>query len=235
MTNAMHSVLIVEDDEALQSILRLLFEANGYRVLVAATAQGGLHDARLHNPDVAVVDLGLPDRDGIDVIKGIRAWSAMPILVLSARTAERQRLDAFDGGADDYVLKPFSAPELMARVRAVSRRHVRGDLPNAILRMGEVSVNLSDRVTSRRDGKPVRLTPLEYRILAVLARQPERIVTQAKLIKEVWGPERQDPGSLRVFIASLRKKLEADPSQPKHILTELSVGYRLILDPPPQE
>jgi two-component system KDP operon response regulator KdpE len=230
MTEAMHLVLVIEDDPALQSVLRTLFEANGYRVVAASIATGGIHDARLYNPDVVIVDLGLPDRDGIEVIKGIRTWSAMPIVVLSARTVEAQRLLAFESGADDYVVKPFSAPELLARVRAVSRRHVRGYLPMAILRLGGISVDLSCRVARRADGREVRLTPLEHRILAVLARHPETIVTHSSLLKEVWGPNRDDSGSLRVYIGSLRRKLERDPSRPKHIMTELGLGYRLLLD-----
>jgi two-component system, OmpR family, KDP operon response regulator KdpE len=229
MTEAMHQVLIVEDDPALQSVLRTFFEANGYRVVAATVALGGIRDARLYNPDVVIVDLGLPDHDGIEVIKGIRTWSAMPIVVLSARTLEAQRLLAFDSGADDYVVKPFSAPELLARVRAVSRRHVRGYLPMAILRLGAVSVDLTARMARRADGHEVRLTPLEYRILAVLARHAQSIVTQATLLKDVWGPSRNDSGSLRVYIGSLRRKLEADPSRPKHIITELGLGYRLSI------
>jgi two-component system, OmpR family, KDP operon response regulator KdpE len=230
MTEAMHQVLIVEDDPALQSVLRTFFEANGYRVVAAAIAVGGIRDARLYNPDVVIVDLGLPDRDGIEVIKGIRTWSAMPIVVLSARTIEAQRLLAFESGADDYVVKPFSAPELLARVRAVSRRHVRGYLPMAILRLSGISVDLTARMARRADGLEIRLTPLEYRILAVLARHPESIVTQATILKDVWGPNRDDSGSLRVYIGSLRRKLEADPGRPKHIITELGLGYRLLLD-----
>ncbi len=230
MTEAMHLVLIVEDDPALQSVLRTLFEANGYRVVASAIATGGIRDARLYNPDVVIVDLGLPDRDGIDVIKGIRTWSAMPIVVLSARTVEAQRLLAFESGADDYVVKPFSAPELLARVRAVSRRHVRGYLPMAILRLGGISVDLTGRVARRADGSEIRLTPLEHKILAVLARHPETIVTHSTLLKDVWGPNRDDSGSLRVYIGSLRRKLEQDPSRPKHIITELGLGYRLLLD-----
>jgi len=230
MTEAMHQVLVIEDDPALQSVLRTFFEANGYRVVSAAMACGGIHDARLYNPDVVVVDLGLPDRDGIEVIKGIRTWSAMPIVVLSARTIESQRLLALDSGADDFVVKPFSAPELLARVRAVSRRHVRGLLPMAILRLGGISVDLSARMARRADGDEVRLTPLEYKILAVLARQPESIVSQSTLLKEVWGPDREDSGSLRVYIASLRRKLEVNPTRPKHLITELGLGYRLLLD-----
>jgi two-component system KDP operon response regulator KdpE len=174
------------------------------------------------------VDLGLPDRDGIEVIKGIRTWSAMPILVLSARTVEAQRLSAFDSGADDFVIKPFSAPELLARVRAILRRHVRGHMPMAILRLGGISVDLTARTAHRPDGDFVRLTPLEYKILSVLARNPEGIVTQSTLLKDVWGPDRHDSTLLRVYIASLRRKLELDPGQPKHIITELGVGYRLL-------
>jgi two-component system KDP operon response regulator KdpE len=230
MTDAMHQVLIVEDDPALQSVLRTFFEANGYRVVAAGIAMGGIRDARLYNPDVVIVDLSLPDRDGIEVIRGIRTWSAMPIVVLSARTVEAQRLLAFDSGADDYVVKPFSAPELLARVRAVSRRHVRGLLPMAILRLGGHSVDLTARMARRDDGEEVRLTPLEYKILTVLARQPGSIVTQETLLKDVWGPQRADSGSLRVYIASLRRKLEMDPSRPRHIITELGLGYRLLVD-----
>jgi len=230
MTDAMHQVLIVEDDPALQSVLRTFFEANGYRVVAAGIAMGGIRDARLYNPDVVIVDLGLPDRDGIEVIRGIRTWSAMPIVVLSARTVEAQRLLAFDSGADDYVVKPFSAPELLARVRAVSRRHVRGLLPMAILRLGGHSVDLTARMARRDDGEEVRLTPLEYKILTVLARQPGSIVTQETLLKDVWGPQRDDSGSLRVYIASLRRKLEMDPSRPRRIITELGLGYRLLVD-----
>ncbi len=230
MTEAMHQVLIVEDDPALQSVLRTFFEANGYRVVAADIALGGIRDARLHNPDVAIVDLGLPDRDGIEVIQGIRTWSAMPIVVLSARTVEAQRLAAFDSGADDYVVKPFSSPELLARVRAVLRRHVRGHFPKAILRLGDISVDLSARLARRADGSQVRLTPLEYKILAVLARNSEGIVTQATLLNDVWGPNRDDSGSLRVYVGSLRRKLEVDPTRPKHIITELGLGYRLMVD-----
>jgi two-component system KDP operon response regulator KdpE len=233
MTDAMHVILVVEDDQAIQNILRMLFEANGFRVVVAGTAARGEHDARLHRPDIVLVDLGLPDRDGINVIKGIRQWSPVPIIVLSARSAEPQRLAAFEHGADDYVMKPFSAPELLARVRAIVRRHVRGALPMGVLELGEVIVDLGRRVVRSRDGREVRLTPLEHRILETLARHGERIVTSAALIKEVWGPDRDDTRALRVYIGSLRKKLEVDPGRPKYILTELGVGYRLVIDPDP--
>jgi two-component system KDP operon response regulator KdpE len=226
----MHLVLIFEDDQAIQNVLRMLFEANGFRVVLADTAARGEQDARQHRPDVVIVDLGLPDRDGLKVISAIRAWSAVPIIVLTARTAEAERLAAFENGADDYVVKPFSAPELLARVRAAVRRHVRGELPMGVLELGDVSIDLGRRVAHRRDGGDIRLTPLEHRILETLARHRDRIVTHAALIKEVWGPQRDDSRALRVYIGSLRRKLEVDPGNPRHILTELGVGYRLVID-----
>ncbi len=230
MTEAMHLVLVVEDDKAIQNILSMLFEAQSFRVVVADTAARGAQDARLHRPDVVLVDLGLPDGDGVEVILAIREWSAMPILVLTARTDEAQRLAAFENGADDYVVKPFSALELLARVRALLRRHVRGDLPMGMLELGDVSIDLSRRIVHRRDGRELRLTPLEHRILESLTRHADRIVTHATLIKEVWGPNRDDSRALRVYIGSLRRKLEIDPSRPEHILTESGIGYRLVID-----
>lgn len=230
MTEAMHAVLIVEDDPALQTVLRTLFEANGFRAVMAGTAAAGVHDAKLHRPDVLLVDLGLPDRDGIEVIQAVRQWSPVPLLVLTARTAESQRLKAFEAGADDYVIKPFSAPELMARVRALLRRHARGDSPMGLLKLGEVTVDLARRVAHRRDGEEVRLTPLEHKILEMLARHREGIVTHAMLLNEVWGPGRDDSRALRVYIGSLRRKLEAVPNHPKYIVTELGLGYRLVLE-----
>lgn len=230
MTEAMHLVLIFEDDEGMQSILRMLFEANGFRVVIAATAARGEQDARLYRPDVVVVDLGLPDRDGLNVIAAIRAWSSVPIVVLTGQTAEAQRLAAFELGADDYVMKPFSAPELLARVRAIGRRHVRGNLPMGVLDLGEISVDMTRRVARRNDGREVRLTPLEHRVLETLARSGGRIVTHATLIREVWGPHRQDSRALRVYIGSLRRKLEVDPGRPHYIRTELGVGYRLAVN-----
>src|ERR1700737_748375 len=183
MTEAMHLILIFEDDKAIQNVLRMLFEANGFRVVIADTAARGEHDARLHRPDVVVVDLGLPDGDGLNVITAIRAWSPVPIIVLTPRTAEAQRLAAFENGADDYVMKPFSAPELLARVRAIVRRHVRGELPMAVLQLGDISVDLSRRVASSREGREVRLTPLEPRILETLPRPGEHILTYAPRLK----------------------------------------------------
>jgi two-component system, OmpR family, KDP operon response regulator KdpE len=230
MTLAMHVILVVEDDSGIQNILRMLFEANGFRVVIEKTAKAGQQAARVHRPDAMIVDLGLPDGDGITVIQEVRVWSAVPVIVLSARTAEEQRLAAFEAGADDYVIKPFSAPELLARVRAGLRRHVRGELPQGKLELNGVSVDLSLRTARRTNGVAVRLTPLEHRMLETLMRHADRVVTHKALMREVWGPHREDSRSLRVYIGSLRRKLEDDPSRPQHIVTEPGVGYRLVVD-----
>jgi two-component system, OmpR family, KDP operon response regulator KdpE len=227
----MHVALIIEDDLALQSVLTTLFEANGFRVVITDTAAAGVQGARQHKPDIMLVDLGLPDGDGLEVITDVRTWSVVPIVVLTARTEEAQRLMAFEKGADDYVIKPFSAPELLARVRALLRRHVQGRQPMAILRLGPVEVDMGYRVARDGTGRELRLTPIEHRILEVLVRHAERIVTVAVLLKEVWGPERDDSRGLRVYIGNLRKKLEAEPDKPRHILTEVGLGYRLVIDP----
>jgi two-component system, OmpR family, KDP operon response regulator KdpE len=229
----MHQVLIIEDEPAIRTVLRVLLEAQGYRCVEADTALRAEIEARSHKPDLLLIDLGLPDADGLKVIRRVRAWSQVPIVVLSARTQEEQKIAALDAGADDYVTKPFSSPELLARLRAALRREVRGAAPAALLHLGALRVDLARRETHGPAGE-VHLTPLEYRVLACLARHLGSIVMQRQLIREVWGPERQDDSrSLRVCIKNLRAKLEPDPRQPRYLVTETGLGYRLRADEEP--
>ncbi len=230
MTQAMYQVLIIEDEPAFRTVLRVLLEAQGYRCVEADTALRAEIEARSHKPDLLLIDLGLPDGDGLSVIRRVRAWSQVPIVVLSARTMEEQKIAALDAGADDYVSKPFSTPELLARLRAALRRDVRGAAPAAALQFGPLQVDLARREARGADGE-VHFTPLEYRVLTCLARHLGSIVMQRQLIREVWGPERQDDSrSLRVCIKNLRAKLEPDPRQPRYLVTETGLGYRLRAD-----
>jgi two-component system KDP operon response regulator KdpE len=230
MTRAMHRILVVDDDPALRRILSMLFETNGFRVVTADTCELAIRQAQSHRPDVCIVDLGLPDRDGLNLIHQIRTFSPVPIIVLTARVQEAPRLAAFDAGADDYVTKPFSSPELLARVRAIMRRSTRSDQPNAVMRLGNVLIDLGNRVTRGPNGENVKLTPIEHRILECLVRHADGVVTHTQLLKEVWGPHQADLRSLRVYVASLRRKLEIDPAQPQYILTESGIGYRLATE-----
>lgn len=230
MTRAMHRILVVDDDPALRRILSMLFETNGFRVVAADTCELAIRQAQSHRPDICIVDLGLPDRDGLNFIHQIRTWSPVPIIVLTARVQEAQRLAAFDAGADDYVIKPFSSPELLARTRAIMRRATRSDQPNAVMRLGTALVDLGNRVTRGPNGESVKLTPIEHRILECLVRHADGVVTHTQLLKEVWGPHQADVRSLRVYVASLRRKLETDPAHPQHILTESGIGYRLATE-----
>ncbi len=231
MTNAMYRVLVLEDDPAIRKVLSMLFETNGYRVVTADTCDLGIRQAQTYRPDVCIVDLGLPDNDGIEFIRKVRTWSPVAILVLTARVAEPQRLAAFEAGADDYIIKPFSSPELLARVRAIIRRIARTtDQPGATLRLGAAQIDLGNRVTRGPRGDEVHLTPLEHRILECLARHADSVVTHTQVMKEVWGPHQIDIRSLRVYVASLRRKLEVDPARPQYIVTEPGVGYRLVTE-----
>jgi len=228
----MHQVLVVEDDAGIRDVLRALLSASNYRVVEAESAARGEIEARAHKPDIALVDLGLPDRDGIDLIRSVRSWSALPIIVLSARTGETQKIAALDAGADDYVTKPFAAAELLARVRAALRRTATGALPSSEIHLGAITVDLARREL-RGAAPSVHLTPLEYRVLENLARQPGTIVKQDKLIREVWGPAQVgDTRSLRVCIRNLRAKLESEPDRPRFLVTEAGLGYRLRIDDP---
>ncbi len=230
MTDAMFQVLVVEDDAGIRGILRTLLEAEGYRVIEAERAERAILDARGHRPDILLVDLGLPDGDGLTVIRRVREFSPVPIVVLSARTLEADKIAALDAGADDYVTNPFSSMELLARARAVLRRNVRAAEPGAALEIGELKVDLGRREAAGPAGA-VHFTPLEYRLLECLARNAGLIVTQENIIREVWGPDRiYDTRGLRVYIKMLRQKIEPDPHQPRYLVTETGVGYRLRIE-----
>ena len=232
MTDAMFMVLAIEDDAGILSILGTLLEAHGYRFAAASTGARGVIEARSHRPDLIIVDLGLPDRDGAAVIRDIRNFSAVPILVLSARTMEAEKIAALDAGADDYVTKPFSTPELLARVRAALRRVTRGTDSLPVLHFGPVTVDLTARTAQSAAG-PLHLTPLEYRVLECLARKPGMVVTQRQLLTQAWGPDRLgDARGLRSYVKTLRQKLEPDPGRPRYLVTEVGVGYRLLPDEP---
>ena len=215
MTRAVHRILVVEDDPAMSKLLTMLFETDGFRTIVADTCELGISKTHSQRPDMCILDLGLPDRDGIDFVREVRTWSPVPIIVVTARTHDLQRLAAFEAGADDYVIKPFNSLELLARVRAILRRAVRRDHP------------LQNYPPRGPHGDEVKLTPLEHRILECLVRHTGSVVCYERILREVWGPGHTDVRGLRVHVAMLRRKLEIDPAQPKYIQTESGVGYRL--------
>jgi len=223
-------ILIIEDDPPIRRFLRAALEAEHFAVFEADGGQRGLIEAGTRQPDLVVLDLGLPDLDGIEVLTDLRGWSAVPVIVLSAREREEDKVAALDAGADDYLVKPFGVPELLARVRAQLRRGTRlADDGDSICRFGEISVDLAARAVSR-NGEPVRLTQIEYRLLATLIKAHGRVLTHRQLLLDTWGPGYADrPHYLRIYMGHLRQKLEADPAQPRHLLTETGVGYRLLL------
>lgn len=228
------SVLIVEDDGALRKVIGLLAQSHGFSPIFAPTCASGIGAAQSQRPNAAIVDLGLPDQDGMHFVTQTRTWSNMPILVLSARTDEAQRLAAFEAGADDFVLKPFNSPELFARMKALLRRTApRNASEPGVVAAGGISMDVGKRIARRWDGEAVKLTPLEHRILEILAQHPDRVVMHERILQQVWGPNQADMRSLRVYVKSLRRKLERDPARPVHIVTESGVGYRLALDAAP--
>jgi len=230
MAEARATILVVEDEPEIRRFLRSSLGAEGYRVVESASGRRGSIDAQTHKPDMAIVDLGLPDVEGTEVIRHIRSWSAMPILVLSARTHEKSKVGALDAGADDYVTKPFGVGELLARVRAALRHAVRAGSGGTVLELEAATVDL-ERRRATRGGEEIRLTPIEYRLLACLAKHDGMVVTQRHLLAEVWGPTHvEDTHYLRIYMKQLREKLERDPVQPRHLITETGVGYRLMLD-----
>jgi two-component system KDP operon response regulator KdpE len=223
-------VVIIEDEPQIRRFVRTALEAEGCSVVDAGTAERGLIEAGTRKPDLLVLDLGLPDRDGVEVVRDIRAWSAVPILILSARTEENDKVAALDAGADDYLTKPFGVGELQARVRALLRRSTRAQTSEPIVRFGEVTVDLTLRQV-KLAGEEVHLTPIEYRLLAQLIANAGRVLTHRQLLREVWGPSHaEDTHYLRVYMTGLRRKLEVNPTMPRHLLTESGVGYRLVLN-----
>jgi two-component system KDP operon response regulator KdpE len=230
MIQASRAVLVVEDDPQIRRVLRTLLGLEQFRVVEAETAALGISAARNHKPDLVIVDLGLPDRDGMDVITGIRSWSRVPIIVLSARAAEADKVAALEAGADDYVTKPFGARELSARVQ-VALRHSAGAGAGAhgtLLPIGDWRIDLKARTARTADGRELHLTPIEYRLLEVLAEHIGFVVTHRVLLTQVWGPgSTEQTHYLRVYMKQLRTKLEPDPARPQWLLTETGVGYRL--------
>ena len=219
--------LIIDDEVQIRRLLRLTLEAHGYKVFEAADGQLGLLEAGQRRPDVVLLDLGLPDLDGLTVLKRLREWSRVPVVVLSVRDREEDKIAALDHGADDYVTKPFSTGELLARLR-VAQRHTQPAPEAAVFRSGEVEVYFVRRVVSR-GGREVKLTATEYSLLALLARHAGRVMTHRQLLKEVWGPNAvEHTHYLRVYVAHLREKLEADANLPQLLITEAGVGYRLM-------
>ena len=225
-------VVLIEDEPQIRRFLRATLTGQGYRLFEATTGADGLVEVGSRQPDVVIVDLGLPDVDGIDVIRRLREWTAVPIIVLSARGQERDKVTALDAGADDYVSKPFGASELLARIR-VALRHTAGashEADDAAFTIGELRMDLLHRQVFVGD-REVRLTPIEYKLLATLVRHAGKVVTHQQLLREVWGPTHTDQAHyVRVYMAHLRHKLEAEPARPQYLRTEPGVGYRLTTE-----
>lgn len=221
-------ILVIDDEAAIRRLLKISLEAEGYVFLEAADGQQGLVMASTQRPELVILDLGLPDNDGLIILKRLREWSAVPVIVLTVRDSDAEKVALLDAGADDYLTKPFSVPELLARVR-VALRHAGPAEDAAVIHSGRVEIDLAAR-TVTVSGKQVKLTATEYDILRLLARHAGRVVTQSQMLKEIWGPHAADQSQyLRVYISQLRKKLEHDPSRPELILTEPAVGYRFII------
>jgi two-component system, OmpR family, KDP operon response regulator KdpE len=228
MSESGPAVLVIDDEPSIRALLRTSLGAEGYRVIESASGPRGAIDAGSHKPDVVIVDLGLPGMDGVDVIRHIRRWSPMPIIVLSARTQEHSKVEALDAGADDYVTKPFAMRELLARLRVAVRHRAQSNTGSTVLSFGEAAVDLEKR-TATTAGRDIHLTPIEFRILGALAKHLGMVRTHRQLLTEVWGPTHEhDTHYLRVYMKQLREKLEKDPARPTHLLTEIGIGYRLM-------
>jgi len=222
--------LVIDDEPQIRRLLRITLEGNGYRVVDAANGKDGVLAAAQGRPDIILLDLGLPDLNGVEVLKRIREWSKVPVLILSVREGEEDKIAALDNGADDYVTKPFNAGELLARLRA-ALRHAQPQTVGALLRCGRIEVDLASRLV-RKDGKEIKLTPIEYGLLRLFITHAGKVLTHRQLLTELWGPTAaKDTHYLRVHIAHLRDKIENDSSSPKMLITESGVGYRLVEDP----
>jgi two-component system, OmpR family, KDP operon response regulator KdpE len=227
MTKLAARILVVDDEPQIRRFLRLGLEGHGYAVLEATTAEAALRVAVAEQPELVVLDLGLPDREGFEVLSTLREWSRVPVLVLSVRNREGEKVRAFDLGADDYVVKPFGMAELLARIKAALRRRIASESAEPLFRVGGLEVDLGRRIV-RVDDVEVRLSPKQYRLLQVLVSNAGKVVTHRQLLNEIWGAaHRDDVQYLRVFVRKLRRRIEADPARPRYLLTELGVGYRL--------
>ncbi|MGA2777118.1 MAG: two-component system response regulator KdpE [Steroidobacteraceae bacterium] len=224
--------ILIEDERQIRRFVRTALEGEGWVVYEAETLHQGLTDAGTRKPDLIILDLGMPDGDGVGFLQDLRGWSSVPVIVLSARVNEHDKIAALDAGADDYLTKPFGVGELLARVRAASRRRREpGGAPGALFEFGDVKVDLSLRLVHKR-GEAVHLTPIEYRLLTLLVANVGKVMTHRQILREVWGPSHAEHGHyVRVYMGHLRQKLEDDPAQPKHIVTETAVGYRLVQNP----
>ncbi len=233
MTEDKELILLIEDEPQMRRFLRITLQGHGYRLVEAGTAQEGLMQATTRNPDIVLLDLGLPDLDGLEVTKRLREWTQTPIIVISAREQEQDKVKALDAGADDYLTKPFSAGELMARIRVALRHAARqtAGRQEPVFILQNLRVDLAQR-QAFIDDKEVHLTPIEYKLLTVLVRHAGRVITHTQLLKEVWGPAHvNEVQYLRVYMTQLRHKLEADPARPRFLMNEPGIGYRLKYDP----
>jgi two-component system KDP operon response regulator KdpE len=229
MAESLPVAILIEDERQIRRFVRTALEAEGWSVHETDTLRQGLTDAGTRKPDLIILDLGLPDGDGVDFLRDLRGWSNVPVIVLSARVGEQDKIEALDAGADDYLSKPFGVGELLARVRAASRRRQEaGAAHGARFDFGDIKIDLSLRTVHKGDA-PVHLTPIEYRLLTLLIANAGKVLTHRQILREVWGPSHSEDGHyVRVYMGHLRQKLEDDPTQPKHILTETAVGYRLV-------
>jgi two-component system KDP operon response regulator KdpE len=228
MAEPLPVAILVEDERQIRRFVRTALEAEGWSVHEADTLRQGLIDSGTRKPDLIILDLGMPDGDGMQFLHDLRGWSSVPVIVLSARVGEQDKIEALDAGADDYLTKPFGIGELLARVRASRRRRDTGAGLSSVFEFGDVKIDLSVR-TAEKGGSAVHLTPIEYRLLTLLIANAGKVLTHRQILREVWGPSHTEDGHyVRVYMGHLRQKLEDDPTQPKHILTETAVGYRLV-------